>query len=254
MNKGVRAIPWKLLVLDMDGTLLNGAGRISEQNQMWIEHARRAGMEIALASGRHIHYVKEAAEQLRITFPIVTNNGCEVWDPSGELIRRTGMSSGQIEWLYRLALEQHMPFRVYAADADFESNVFHEALLDQHSWLMFMFRIREETGKLTLWEKLLAKGGFELSMASPSKLDVNPAGISKGHAVEAICRARGIPLKQVAAIGDGLNDESLLRRAGLGIAMGNAVDEVKAAADWVTADCDSDGVAKAIQYILAQGE
>ncbi|ANE49081.1 hypothetical protein SY83_20725 [Paenibacillus swuensis] len=242
--------PYKLLVLDMDGTLFNSSGIISEVNKLWLRKAREAGIEIALASGRHVRYVSPTAKELDLTLPMITNNGCEVWAADGSLLHRTTMTKDQILWLRELALEYHTAYRVYAAGSDFESALFPAEHVDEYIWLMFMFRTPDPTVKESLWERCLANGEFELTMASPAKFDVNPKGVSKGHAIQRLCEEHGISLREVAAIGDGLNDASMLRIAGLGIAMGNAEEEVKALADWVTLDCDQNGVAHAIQYIL----
>jgi hypothetical protein len=74
--------------------------------------------------------------------------------------------------------------------------------------------------------------------------------VSKGRALEALASYLGIPLAEVMAIGDGINDIPLLSLAGLAVAMGNASDEVKAVADYVTLDVDHSGVAAAIEKFL----
>ena len=75
-------------------------------------------------------------------------------------------------------------------------------------------------------------------------------GVSKGRALEALASYLGISLAEVMAIGDGINDIPLLSVAGLAIAMGNAPDEVKAVADYITLDVDHSGVAAAIEKFL----
>ena len=83
-------------------------------------------------------------------------------------------------------------------------------------------------------------------------LEVTHAGVSKWSALEALARDRGIEASQIAAIGDDTNDTAMVSAAGLGVAMGNAVDEVKAAADHVTDTNDRDGVAQVIDALLAK--
>ena len=81
-------------------------------------------------------------------------------------------------------------------------------------------------------------------------INVLAPDVSKGKALEALASFLGIPLTEVVAVGDGVNDISLLSTAGLGIAMGNASDEVKAVADYVTLDIDHNGLAEAVKKFL----
>jgi HAD superfamily hydrolase (TIGR01484 family) len=240
----------KLIVLDMDGTLLHVDGHVSEMNKKWIAQARKAGIEVTLASGRHIHYVKETMLELALTMPVVTNNGCEIWTSEGVLVNRYTLSVEQICVLHSLALKFGTAFRAYAVGNDYQNEAFRVGREQDYSWLMFMFRIRSAEIGDQIWAELTSLGQFELSMAGPAKLDVNPLNVNKAKGIAEICDQYGLASHQVAAIGDGLNDIALLQWAGLGIAMNNAADEVKAVADWITANFHENGVAQAIQKIL----
>ena len=77
-----------------------------------------------------------------------------------------------------------------------------------------------------------------------------PKGIDKGVRLEIICKNMGISTTEAIAFGDSFNDISMLKKAGTGVAMGNAEEAVKAAADMITADCDSDGIAAALQKLI----
>lgn len=240
----------KLIVLDMDGTLLQLDGHVSDMNKKWIAQARKAGIEVTLASGRHINYVQETMLDLDLTMPVVTNNGCEIWTAKGELVNRYTLSVEQIGSLHRLAMKHGTAFRAYAVGDDFQNEAFPLGREQDYTWLMFMFRIQSAEIRDRIWAELSILGQFELSMAGPAKLDVNPLNVSKAKAIAEICEQYGLSSNQVAAIGDGLNDIALLQWAGLGIAMNNAADEVKAVADWITANFHENGVAQAIQKIL----
>ena len=82
---------------------------------------------------------------------------------------------------------------------------------------------------------------------SPRSLEVLPLGASKWRALQFLAASYSIPPQRIMAIGDDLNDLAMIRGAGLGVAMANAVEPVREAADWVTADKDHDGVADAIE-------
>ena len=84
-------------------------------------------------------------------------------------------------------------------------------------------------------------------------VEVNAIGVDKGSGLQALCRCLNIPISATIAIGDSENDRPLLRDAGLPLAMGNAIADVKDAARYVMPDCDHDGVAEAIErFLLAQ--
>jgi hypothetical protein len=79
-------------------------------------------------------------------------------------------------------------------------------------------------------------------------MDVVPEGGSKSVGIDAICRSYGIAPDETMAFGDGQNDIEMLRHAGIGVVMGNAAEEVQAAADYVTASVDEDGVSRALRH------
>ena len=92
----------------------------------------------------------------------------------------------------------------------------------------------------------------EYASGIPNNFEITAAGVSKGAGLRLLCRRLGLDIRQTIACGDEGNDVSILRAAGLGVAMGNATAEAKAAADVVVADCDHDGVAEAIGRFLGQ--
>ena len=95
---------------------------------------------------------------------------------------------------------------------------------------------------------------FELAVSTsvPSNIELNIAAANKGDALRSLCAARGIPIEETLAFGDGTNDTSMLRAAGTGVAMGNADCSVKAAADAVCDDNEHDGLAKYLEKLMEE--
>lgn len=93
---------------------------------------------------------------------------------------------------------------------------------------------------------------LEYASGIPNNFEITAPGVSKGEGLRLLCRTLGLDIRQTIACGDEGNDVSILRAAGLGVAMGNATAEALAAADVQVADCDHDGVAQAIETYLGQ--
>ena len=91
---------------------------------------------------------------------------------------------------------------------------------------------------------------LEYASGIPNNFEITAPGVSKGEGLRLLCRTLGLDIRQTIACGDEGNDVSILRAAGLGVAMGNATAEALAAADVQVADCDHDGVAQAIETYL----
>ena len=113
-------------------------------------------------------------------------------------------------------------------------------------WLKFGFHIEEDEIREKVLKELNDKGLFEISNSSLVNIEVNAMGINKAKGLEKVCSLLGISMKNVMAVGDSLNDIAMITEAGLGIAMGNAQDAVKEAADDITGDNTESGVAQAI--------
>ena len=100
--------------------------------------------------------------------------------------------------------------------------------------------------------KLVAELFPETAVSSslPWNIEINSAGATKGQALKALCQALGIDLRDTLAFGDGTNDLDMIRTAGIGVAMGNGAEEVKAAADWIAPYNDDAGVAAGIYRFM----
>ena len=89
---------------------------------------------------------------------------------------------------------------------------------------------------------------MEYGRWNPDFADITPKGVTKHQGIDVFCKHFGLQLEETMAFGDGGNDIPMLRHAGIGVAMGNAVEEAKAVADYVTTDVDAEGVAQALKH------
>lgn len=263
-------------MVDLDGTLLDKNGVISAEDRDALTEARNLGIQVTLSTGRSILGCFDIIERLSLDGYHVTFDGALVNEPhSGEEVYIKPLGEAVLKEAIEFARSNDISLELYSTTHYFA---------EQETWSTEAHRDFFGFGSTLvdfngLWEReRIVKGG--LVAASPQEADkaqkfcryfenslsfswvrtpaypgvdfiniVSPE-VSKGKALEALASYLGIPLAEVIAIGDGTNDISLLSAAGLAVAMGNAPDEVKAAADYITLDVDHNGLAVAINEFL----
>ncbi|WP_318503575.1 Cof-type HAD-IIB family hydrolase [Bacillus sp. T3] len=236
----------KLIALDMDGTLLNDDGKVSETNRKAIIDAQSNGVYVICSTGRSILTSRDHVVDLGLNSYHITVNGSEIWDQKGELLHRKGVPTDHIQWMYNLALKYQTKFWATATNKVWRREMPQD--IENHSWLKFGFEIPEEEIRQTILLHLKEKAElFEISNSSPVNIEVNAKGVNKSIAIEQVCDRLGLVMSEVMAVGDSINDLAMIQSAGIGVAMGNAQETVKNKADWVTFTNNEDGVAHAIR-------
>lgn len=245
MDNFINDVDIKLVALDMDGTLLNNKGQISEANRQAIQAAKDQGVFVVLSTGRSITTSREHADSLELNSYLVTVNGSEIWDEKRELVERNLVKSDLVEWMWGLTQQHNTKFWAISTVRNWHNEMPED--LHTFEWMKFGFNIDDDATRALILNELQAKGEFELSNSTLKNIEVNPAGINKAKGLGIVCSRLGLDMKNVMAVGDSLNDLAMIKAAGLGVAMGNAQDTVKESADWVTASNEEDGVAQAIR-------
>lgn len=242
---------YRLLALDLDGTLLDGNSEIPPANAEWVRRAREAGITVILSTGRGAPSAFTFAKQLELDAPMITVNGGEIWRRPDVLHQRTLLEPDKIKRLHDLALRSgDVWYWAYSTEGLCNKEYGLDDIFERQ-WLKFGYYTEELDQLTAIREELQSWDGLELSNSSPYNIEVNPAGVSKAAALEEVCRLIGCAMSEAVAIGDSLNDIAAIRACGLGIAMGNAQAEVKDAADRVTSSHLEEGVARAIrEYVL----
>jgi len=246
---------YKLLFLDVDGTVVSSkenalpSKRVIKSVKLAQKH-----VHVALATGRSLEHAKLIIDSLGLDGLSVFTGGAEIINvTTGEVILRRVVSESSLREIVKLALP-------------FGYNIFTEA--DQYQKLVISPKdITSPAAQLlieavatmdciTLVEELnTVKGTVAHRTSSWVDGDVEDIHVSnvsgtKRHSAEKLISLLGFKKEEVIAIGDGYNDVPLLESAGVKVAMGNAPDEVKAVADYVTASLDDDGVAEAIEQLI----
>lgn len=242
---------YRLLALDLDGTLLNDRQEISSANAEWVRRAREAGITVCISTGRGVRSALPYAEQLELDTPLITSNGGEIWSKPHQLHRRTLLDTSVVSKLHRLT-EDHSDlwFWAYTTEGLYNKDEWMDDIASRQ-WLKFGYHTENLDVLAIVLDEIRTWGGLEITNSSPFNLEINPEGVTKASAMEEVCRLIGCSMGEAVAVGDSLNDIAAIRASGLGVAMGNAQDEVKAAADVVTKSHLDDGVAHMIQeYVL----
>ena len=262
---------YKLVVMDVDGTLVDRERRISARNAKALVAARQRGIRLTLASGRSFESITPFAKAIGVDAPLILYNGCRLQDfPSKRILEDHRLPLIQAQRALKLLPRFDLHVNLYIYDRVFirevteaakasmkKDNVTAEPVGD-----LLVFLKEDPTKLLLIGEPRLLErfrreyledmtSPPELVNSEPDYLEILPAGVSKGQALISLCSRLDILPQEVVAFGDGLNDLEMLKWAGLGVAMGNAHPELKAAAGYVTEGNEEDGVAKAIEkYIL----
>ena len=266
----------RLLISDVDGTLVGKDKTLSEATVAAVKRLRTAGVAFTLISARPLSGVMEIVRRLELDTPVGAYNGGTIARPDGTIVSAERLDAGAAREALKLFDLDWVTVWVFADGlwhAKTTDNAHHASEIvtaAQQPTLVSDFdpladridkivAVSDEEPRLAELERRTQQalgGRATVARSQVYYLDVTAPAANKGHGVTALAQALGTPLEQVAVVGDGQNDVYMFKVAGLSIAVDNASDEVKKAADHVTASNVDDGVAKAIdRYILpaAQG-
>lgn len=237
----------KLVVSDLDGTLLTPEHRVGDYSLGVLRSLRDRGIDLVLASGRHFHDIRAVAALVGSGACTISSNGAALYDGNGEILEMRAIDPACLEFLvsdsafdsvhtnlYRVndwLVEKPEPrLLAYHAESGFAYRVadFHSVEPEPVLKVFFYGEPEELRG---LQDYIVAQCGGQVAttFALPVTLEVMAKGVSKGAALERVREHLGIDAPDVIAFGDGLNDLEMLRTAGTGVLMGNAHPQLKTA-------------------------
>jgi Cof subfamily protein (haloacid dehalogenase superfamily) len=274
---------YKLIAIDLDMTLLDKNKNISSRNKRAIELVKQKGVQIVLCSGRILKGVMYFAKVLGLYDQvIVACNGAIVRDlKKNKDIYYIGLENSKSLEIARICKENDIYYHYYFQDTmiarrlDYSSKFYYEKNkeLPEEERINIIIDDSENTikacgdliTKFVIIDKDLEKvnyvrkiiereiPGVETTKSDINILEVMKEGVNKKRALEFVISYLGIAPEEVMAIGDNENDLEMVEFAGLGIAMGNAIEELKKIADYVTSSYENDGVARAIEkFVLGE--
>ncbi|MDO3390646.1 Cof-type HAD-IIB family hydrolase [Bacteroides sp. ET489] len=266
---------YKLLVLDVDGTLLNDAKEITKRTLSALLKIQQMGVRVVLASGRPSYGLMKVARTLELGNYggfILSYNGCQIINAqNGEILFERRINPEMLPYLEKKARKNGFALFTYHDNLILTNNSDDEHVLDEAE-LNDLVVIEEEEFSTAIdfapckcmlvsddeaalvaleehWKKRLS-GVLDVFRSEPFFLEVVPCSVDKANTLGALLEHLGVKREEVMAIGDGTCDVAMLQLAGMGVAMGQAPDSVKACADYITASNEEDGVAAAVEKMI----
>lgn len=265
---------YKLIALDMDGTLLTTDKKVSERTEAAIKAAEAKGVKIVLASGRPLIGINRYLEELELIkgedYVLSFNGGLVQNTKTEEIVSKVSLKGSDLKYIYEISKGLNINIHAFSAKdglitpknsqyteheaeingIDINIKNFDEVDDDEDIIKVMMIDPQEildpaiERLPKEVYEK------YSVFKSSPFFLEFTHKEVDKGLGLKRLGEYLGIKKEEIIACGDAGNDLSMVKYAGLGVAMDNAVPEVKAAADYITASNDEDGIAKVIEKFV----
>lgn len=236
---------YKIIVLDLDGTLTNRDKIITPRTKEALMKAQEAGKIVVLASGRPTAGVEPLAKELELarfgSYILSYNGGMITNCKTGEVIFSSLLPVEANKKIMGLAKEYGVDFLTYEGEEIITNN---DACIYAHK--------ESKINHLTLRQvdDMEEHVNFPVYRSEPYFLEVLPKGIDKAQSLERLLQHLGMTKEEMIACGDGYNDLTMIQYAGLGVAMENAVLPVRKAADYITASNNEDGVGLVVEKFM----
>ncbi len=271
----------KLLAIDLDGTTLGIDGELTPVVRNALQFAiKECGIVVVPCTGRVFGSMpQEMLEIPGIRYAITSNGAAVDRLPEQEAIYRNLLGQDTVLRVLKLLEQYDVMTEIFVAGKTYAERRFLSCLTDYGTAAQYVpyvlstrtavddvhavvktaeagiENINVKTGDSVLlerlWRELAEEKAISLTSSYPLNIEISAADTGKAQAVEWLCQQLNFTMEQVMAIGDSMNDITLLQRAGLAIAMENGIDAVKQAADFITCSNAQDGVAYAVMRFLA---
>lgn len=247
-----------VLAIDLDETLLRNDGSVSEQTLKTLAAWETSGRRTVIATGRPPRSARQIPDAL-LHLPCVCYNGAAIYQGGTQQYART-IAAPDGRWIVERLLAADLPGFV-GMEIDDVLYVNRPTERWGHVYTPDLLTMTDQPAAkilLSMRDYLQAESSMD-GLPDSSKVllsekydlaQIMPSGSSKATALHYLMESWGISMAQVAAFGDDVNDVEMVEEAGLGVAMDNAVAEVKAVADRITASNDRDGVALVVDELL----
>ncbi len=258
----------RLAAFDIDRTLIPPeTGTLVAETLMALQELKKRGIAIAIASGRQLQHLPSVLLEVGFDYYILSNGAC-IADHEGNVIHHEAINTDTVRQLAEDVLRRDLPMEIRYTRGFFSVNP--SQRFEDYLGLEISEDIRAELmapkpitpgpedvpiacvavilpEEHAWFERKYPQMDF-LSIFGTPLCDINKSGVSKASGLKSICERMGISLAETIAFGDDRNDLEMIRSAGIGVAMGEAIDSVKSAADYVTDFSRNLGVVKGLRH------
>ena len=266
---------YKLLAIDMDGTLLNSNNEVSLRTREAINEAKKRGVNVVIATGRILESASFYSKKLDLKNPILACNGALIVDEKLNIIYKNPMEVDKVKSIAQLSKDMGVYYHFYDekklyspirieeiikfynegnGDKTVDMEVFTDIdrLTKERNINIYKFLfIDNNIDKLKILRNEINRlENIGTSSSWPNNIEAMAANVSKGQGLDKLCKIMNIEAEEVIAIGDSENDLSMFKFAGLSVAMGNGEKIAKDNAAYITDTNNKDGVAKVIEKFI----
>lgn len=274
---------YKLVCIDMDGTLLNSKKRVTDETKRVLLEAKQRGVTVAISTGRIYNNAAFFSNYIGLNAPVIAANGAIIRDEKSNLIYEgiigyePSMEIMNVFKKYNMKLNFHTRESIYCGGfiekfaiymlstrglpADYKVRLYsvrkdnwEKVLKEKSSEILKCIAANTNKDKVKKVKEELKKiKGIEVCSSNSYNIEINAVGVSKGNAVEILGKKLGLRKEEIICIGDNENDLSMIKYAGLGVAMGNAPQYIKDQADYITSTNNEEGVSKVVRkFVLGE--
>ncbi|SHJ85223.1 hypothetical protein SAMN02745163_02710 [Clostridium cavendishii DSM 21758] len=273
---------YKLVCIDMDGTLLNSKHKISEETKISLRKAHEKGVHIVITTGRIYNNAAYYSNLLGVKSPVIAANGAFIREKDkSDVIYMNTLTENQCRSILDILLKYKLVPHFHTYNEVYLGSRFHKFMSyiaigrklpkdmpvisryigNKDKWYNVFKKMDGNLVKAIVFhpnanrinkakEELMKIPSLEIASSGDLNIEINAEGVCKGQAVEVLAKYYGIKREEVICIGDNENDVSMIEYAGLGVAMGNAIESLKKKANYITDTNDNDGVAKVIEKFI----
>lgn len=267
----------RVICFDLDGTLLTSEKKVLEENKEAIKRAKGAGIDIVICTGRQLNAAKRYREMVEGIRYIICTNGAEIMDidtndelfasPIDEEVAKAIFEYGEKEDLCmkidtrfaryitkeKYALNNEIPF-----EEDRERFFYDNKVLQMSLGAKTEEHIDEVIKEVNTVSGIKVENKYRLNLMGEGNslwfINIVNTSVSKGNAINGLCRYLKVDINDVVCFGDDLNDLSMIKMVGYPIAMGNAIDIIKENAKEVIEDNNTPGIAKVLDRFIEENK
>lgn len=265
----------KLVAIDLDGTLLNGKHTISDENKEAIKKAKEQGVKVVLCTGRPLLGMISYLEELNLRevgdYGITYNGGLVQRTDTGEVLSKKTLTKAETEEIFELSKTINLPCnfidleKIYEPEYPKGRESLYPTVMNALPYVpIAMEEVPEDIAinktvfcyTQTILDEAIKNipayfyEKYTIMKSRPILLELMPKGVDKGRGIAVLADLLGFKASEVMTLGDEANDAAMIEYAGMGVAMGNATDEIKAMAQYITKTNEEHGVAHAIQKFV----